>query len=102
MATRTVVFDMDGTLVQSRGAAWEVFQDTVREFDLAMSSAEEFYDLFRDNFFAGLNAFVGDPVRSRGGRRALPDLAARAVHPRAHPRHGGRGARPRRRTARSR
>jgi phosphoglycolate phosphatase len=65
MTTRTVVFDMDGTLVQSRGAAWEVFQDTVREFDLPMSSAEEFYDLFRDNFFAGLAAFVGDPDRSR-------------------------------------
>jgi phosphoglycolate phosphatase len=65
VATRTVVFDMDGTLVQSRGAAWEVFQDTVREFDLPMSSAEEFYDLFRDNFFAGLAAFVGEPERAR-------------------------------------
>lgn len=65
MATRTVVFDMDGTLVQSRGAAWEVFQDTVREFDLPMSSAEEFYDLFRDNFFAGLAAFVGEPARAQ-------------------------------------
>jgi len=37
MAIRTVIFDMDGTLVQSRGAAWDVFQDTVRKFDLDMT-----------------------------------------------------------------
>lgn len=65
MAIRTVVFDMDGTLVQSRGAAWEVFQDTVAEFDLAIGTPEEFFDLFRDNFFVALREFVGDPVRAR-------------------------------------
>ena len=64
MATRTVVFDMDGTLVQSRGAAWEVFRDTIDAFDLPMRQADEFFDLFRENFFAGLAAYVGDAERS--------------------------------------
>jgi phosphoglycolate phosphatase len=64
MTIRTVIFDMDGTLVQSRGAAWEVFQDTVKEFDLDMTGPEQFFDLFRENFFAALRAFVGEPAKA--------------------------------------
>jgi|GEM_PF-699838 len=64
MRPRTVIFDMDGTLVQSRGAAWEVFQDTIAEFDLAIDNREQFFDLFRVNFFDGLREAVGDPVRA--------------------------------------
>lgn len=64
-ATRTVVFDMDGTLVQSRGAAWEVWQDTIAAYDLPMRRAEEFFDLFRENFFSGLAHYIGDPDRAR-------------------------------------
>jgi phosphoglycolate phosphatase len=64
MVTRTVIFDMDGTLVQSRGAAWEVFQDTIARFDLPMSHPEQFFDLFRANFFAALRDFVGEPTRA--------------------------------------
>lgn len=64
MPIRTVIFDMDGTLVQSRGAAWEVFQDTVTEFNLNMQGPEQFFDLFRENFYAALKAFVGDPVKA--------------------------------------
>lgn len=65
VATRTVVFDMDGTLVQSRGAAWEVWQDTIEAFDLPMRHAGEFFDLFRENFFTGLAGYIGDPDRAR-------------------------------------
>lgn len=59
MGIRAVVFDMDGTLVQSRGAAWEVFQDTVAKFDLPVSGRAEFFDLFRGNFFHTLRAMAG-------------------------------------------
>lgn len=64
MGTRIVVFDMDGTLVQARGAAWEIFQETARKFDLSVRSAEEFFDLFNDNFFDALDRVVGDPARA--------------------------------------
>ncbi len=57
--TRAIVFDMDGTLVQSRGAAWEVFQDTVQKFNLPVSGPEEFFDLFRENFFKKLREMAG-------------------------------------------
>jgi phosphoglycolate phosphatase len=64
MAIRTVIFDMDGTLVQSRGAAWDVFQDTITRFNLDMTDPEQFFDLFRDNFFAGLKAYIGEPAKA--------------------------------------
>jgi phosphoglycolate phosphatase len=64
MSTRIVVFDMDGTLVQARGAAWEIFQDTARAFDLPVRSAQDFFDLFNDNFFDALDRVVGDPARA--------------------------------------
>jgi phosphoglycolate phosphatase len=60
MATRTVVFDMDGTLVQTRAASWDVFQDTARRFELPIRSAEEFFELFRGNFYDALKALCGD------------------------------------------
>jgi phosphoglycolate phosphatase len=62
MAARTVVFDMDGTLVQTRAASWDVFQDTARKFELPIRSAEEFFELFKGNFFAGLSALCPDPA----------------------------------------
>jgi phosphoglycolate phosphatase len=61
MATRTVVFDMDGTLVQTRAASWDVFQDTARRFELPVRSAEEFFELFRGNFYDSLEALCADP-----------------------------------------
>jgi phosphoglycolate phosphatase len=61
MATRTVVFDMDGTLVQTRAASWDVFQDTARRFELPIRSAEEFFELFRGNFYDSLEALCADP-----------------------------------------
>jgi phosphoglycolate phosphatase len=54
--TRIVVFDMDGTLVQARSAAWEIFQETATEFGLPVRSAEEFFELFGTNFFDALDS----------------------------------------------
>ena len=62
MATRTVVFDMDGTLVQTRAASWDVFQDTARRFELPIRSAEEFFELFRGNFYESLSELTADPA----------------------------------------
>jgi phosphoglycolate phosphatase len=62
MTMRTIVFDMDGTLVQTRAASWDVFQDTARKFELPIRSAEEFFELFRGNFFEGLKALCPDPA----------------------------------------
>ncbi|WP_267595473.1 HAD family hydrolase [Carbonactinospora thermoautotrophica] len=51
---------MDGTLVQARNAAWNVFQDTARKYGLQIDTAEKFFDLFRSNFFEALAAACRD------------------------------------------
>jgi phosphoglycolate phosphatase len=97
MATRTVVFDMDGTLVQTRAASWDVFQDTARRFELPIRSAEEFFELFRGNFYESLKTLCGDAdveeavrehflqgLRDRYAPRFIPGMSdvvkALAVH----------------------
>ena len=64
MSTRIVVFDLDGTLVQARSAAWELFQETAEKFDLPIRSAEDFFSLFERSFFVSLDELCGDPVRA--------------------------------------
>ncbi|MFW0794509.1 HAD family hydrolase [Gordonia sp. CPCC 205515] len=51
-----VIFDLDGTLVQTREASWQVFAPIAARHDLAVDSAEKFYHLFAGNFFASLRA----------------------------------------------
>lgn len=58
-ATR-IVFDLDGTLVQTRVASWEVFQGVQEEFGLGIDTAEDFFSHFEGNFFASIRAFCED------------------------------------------
>ncbi|SIR76403.1 HAD family hydrolase [Williamsia sterculiae] len=64
-----VIFDLDGTLVQTREASWQVFAPISRRHGLGIDAAEQFYQLFAENFFASLraacpNADVADIVTS--------------------------------------
>jgi phosphoglycolate phosphatase len=69
MATRLVVFDMDGTLVQTRAASWEVFQSTAARFGLPVRSAEDFFELFRDNFYESLKKLCSSREQEAEVRR---------------------------------
>lgn len=51
-----VIFDLDGTLVQTREASWQVFAPIGRRHGLGIDTAEQFYQLFAGNFFASLRA----------------------------------------------
>lgn len=65
----TVIFDFDGTLVKTREASWRLFKRTNAEFELGVDRPEDFYALFRRNFFAALDEICsGDPVRVEGVR----------------------------------
>jgi phosphoglycolate phosphatase len=75
--TRIVVFDMDGTLVQARSAAWEIFQETAREFELPVRSAEEFFALFSSNFFEALDSLAGEEQAEDVRRHFLEALRDR-------------------------
>jgi phosphoglycolate phosphatase len=60
MAIRAVFFDLDGTLVQTRAASWELFAETNEAFSLGIDTREAFFALFEDNFYQKLAELCGD------------------------------------------
>lgn len=67
---RALLFDLDGTLVQTRNSSWQIFQETNSQFGLGVDSAAEFFRLFDENFFDSLEALarergVADPALVR-------------------------------------
>jgi phosphoglycolate phosphatase len=63
MAIRAVLFDMDGTLVQTREASWELFRETNERFTLGIDTRERFFELFEQNFFRSLAESCSDRDR---------------------------------------
>ena len=57
---RAILFDLDGTLVQSRESTWVLFEQVNRKFKLGIDSRDHYYDLFRENLFQALPRVLGD------------------------------------------
>lgn len=79
-----IVFDLDGTLVQTRVASWEVFRDVQAEFRLGIETPEDFFAHFEGNFFASLRAVcpdeeTADAVIARFFERLEADYSPRLV-----------------------
>lgn len=66
-----MIFDLDGTLVQTRGASWEVFRKISDEFGLGLTGPQEYFALFRGNIFASLSALCRDRADSDQVRKAF-------------------------------
>ena len=52
--TRAILFDLDGTLVDTRAASWQLFSETNLAFALGIDSREAFFRAFEGNFFESL------------------------------------------------
>lgn len=83
---RALLFDLDGTLVQTRNSSWQVFQETNSKFGLGVGSASEFFRLFDGNIFDALEALarergVADPalVRDHFQRKLRADYLPEVV-----------------------
>ena len=76
-----ILFDLDGTLVQTREASWRVFEKVNRRFDLGVNSAEAFYALSEGNLFAGLREKCGDDARAKDVRDFFFDLLLSEYRP---------------------
>ncbi|NKQ52249.1 HAD family hydrolase [Amycolatopsis sp. K13G38] len=57
---RAVIFDLDGTLVQTRVASWEIFSRINDRFGLGVDSPDKYFDLFRGNVFASIRELCQD------------------------------------------
>jgi phosphoglycolate phosphatase len=61
---RAVIFDLDGTLVQTRVASWDVFARVNERFGLGVDSPDEYFDLFRGNVFASIRERCHDDAHA--------------------------------------
>jgi phosphoglycolate phosphatase len=66
-----VIFDLDGTLVQTRGASWDVFRKISDEFGLGLTGPQEYFALFNGNIFASLETLCRDRADSEQVRKAF-------------------------------
>lgn len=57
---RAVLFDLDGTLVQTREASWRLFARTNDAFKLGIDTQADFFRLLEDNMFHGLRKHCRD------------------------------------------
>jgi phosphoglycolate phosphatase len=65
------MFDLDGTLVQTRGASWDVFRQISDEFGLGLTGPQEYFDLFRGNIFASLDSLCDGHADSEQVKQAF-------------------------------
>lgn len=61
---KAVIFDLDGTLVQTREASWKVFEKVSAAHHLGINSPEQFYEMFADNFFVSLRNLCRDAAHA--------------------------------------
>jgi phosphoglycolate phosphatase len=72
-----VMFDLDGTLVQTRRASWDVFRTVSDDFGLGLTGPQEYFALFNGNIFASLDALCqGRADRGRVRKAFLDRLRA--------------------------
>jgi len=65
------MFDLDGTLVQTRGASWDVFRQISDEFGLGLTGPQQYFDLFRGNLFASLDTLCDGHADSEQVKQAF-------------------------------
>ncbi|MFP5021603.1 HAD family hydrolase [Pseudonocardia phyllosphaerae] len=62
---RAVVFDLDGTLVQTRLASWEVFEPISRRHGLGVDTPGQYFGLFRGNVFTSIRSLCSTDEQAR-------------------------------------
>lgn len=69
-----VLFDLDGTLVDTLSASWPLFARTNAEFALGIDTREQFFAIFEGNFFESLAHHVGDETKAAAAGRHFMEL----------------------------
>lgn len=78
---RAVVFDLDGTLVQTRVASWEIFSQVSDRFGLGVDDPEQYFALFRGNVFASIEKLCRDSAHSAEVKEAFLELLRDEYNP---------------------
>ncbi|MBI4942172.1 MAG: HAD family hydrolase [Actinobacteria bacterium] len=75
------MFDMDGTLVQTRYASWEIFEGVNRRFGLGVDTPEAYYELFRSNVFGEIEKRCTDAEQYRAVKTDFLAALRSGYHP---------------------
>jgi phosphoglycolate phosphatase len=78
---RAILFDLDGTLVDTRTASWQLFAETNRAFSLGIDSQEAFFKAFEGNFFESLARLVPDAKRAADAKAHFMELLRTRYNP---------------------
>jgi phosphoglycolate phosphatase len=78
---RAILFDFDGTLVQTRETSWLLFERTNRKFALGIDDREQYFDLFRDNMLEALPRVCGDRARGQAALEHFLELLRTEYRP---------------------
>ena len=71
---RAVLFDLDGTLVQTRIASWEIFARVSDRFGLGIDRPEQYFELFRGNIYASIGELCRDEAHAAEVKAAFLEL----------------------------
>ncbi|GAA1383451.1 hypothetical protein GCM10009613_12900 [Pseudonocardia kongjuensis] len=66
-----VLFDLDGTLVQTRIASWTVFSTINDRFGLGVDGPEQYFDLFRGNVYDSIAKLCRDEEQAAEVKEAF-------------------------------
>ena len=65
MPPLAVLFDFDGTLVQTREASWKIFERVNAAFELGVTSQQDYFRLLEDNLFKGIRRLCRDDAHAQ-------------------------------------
>jgi phosphoglycolate phosphatase len=85
MTVSAILFDLDGTVVQTREASWALFAETNREYALGIDTREQFFQLFESNIFRSLARICPDPQRAEAAKQHFMQLLRTRYHPNVIP-----------------
>jgi phosphoglycolate phosphatase len=80
-----ILFDFDGTLVDTREASWELFAQTNEQFGLGVDTRERFFDIFQGNFHDSFEALSPDEDLIRRAKAHFMALHRERYRPRLIP-----------------
>lgn len=78
---RAVVFDLDGTLVQTRVASWDIFSRISDRFGLGIDDPEQYFALFRGNVFSSIEKLCRDASHATEVKSAFLELLRDEYNP---------------------